>query len=323
MKDYKEMSDSVLKRVHEYEQQKQKDKSKVRIIGKWSALIIPVLVISAVGIFMLASASSSEIEKDNNAAGSKNDHSEHYETTSSLLESKNDSEISSSSTFSSEVSVSSSALDSSAINPNERVGGQVMIAALPKNNRTQVIGEKITEEEARDYFNKNAASLQSSLIASGVELAEISYEAAEYDFTSNVLCAKGSLMFMKGYCHISYDGNADESKPGLTVKQNFMDFHVYNAGKLVAIVTLVKENSLIYGTPAFEAPWFNSFSNALNKYAGQKVLFLYAGAMAFAIAPDGTVIHPQGYESSVRDSGLDTFPNAYEWFYNEQCVYTP
>ena len=317
------MSDSVLKRVREYEQQKQKDKSKVRIIGKWSALIIPVLVISAVGIFMLASASSSEIEKGNNAAGSKNDLSGHYETTSSLLESKNDSEIFSSSTFSSETSVSSSALDSSAINPNERVGGQVMIAALPKNNRTQVIGEKITEEEARDYFNKNAASLQSSLIASGVELAEISYEAAEYDFTSNVLCAKGSLMFMKGYCHISYDGITDESKPGLTVKQNFMDFHVYNASRLVAIVTLVKEKGLIYGTPAFGAPWFDSFSNALNKYAGQKVLFLYAGAMAFAIAPDGTVIHPQGYESSVRDSGLDTFPNAYEWFYNEQCVYTP
>ena len=323
MKDYKEMSDSVLKRVREYEQQKQKDKSKVRIIGKWSALIIPVLVISAVGIFMLASASGSEIEKDNNAAGSKNDHSGHYENSSSSSKSKNDSEISFSSTSSSETSVSSSVLDSSAINPNERVGGQVMIAALPKNNRTEVIGEKITEEEARDYFNKNAASLQSSLLASGVELAEISYEAAEYDFTSNVLCAKGSLMFMKGYCHISYDGSTDESKPGLTVKQNFMDFHVYNAGRLVAIVTLVKENNLIYGTPAFGAPWFDSFSNALNKYAGQKVIFLYAGAMAFAIAPDGTVIHPQGYESSVRDSGLDTLPNAYEWFYNEQCVYTP
>ena len=198
-----------------------------------------------------------------------------------------------------------------------------MIAAIPNNNRTQVIGEKITEEEARDYFTKNAASLESSLAASGVEIAEIWYDGAESNFMGTVLCAKGSLLFKKGYCHISYDGNTDESKPGLTVKQNFMDFHVYNAGRLVAIVTLVKENGLIYGTPAFGAPWFNSFNNALNKYAGQKVLFLYAGAMAYAIAPDGKVIHPQGYESSVKASGLDTFPNAYNWFYNEQCVYIP
>ncbi len=198
-----------------------------------------------------------------------------------------------------------------------------MIAAIPKNNRTQVIGEKITEEEAREYFTKNAASLESSLAASGVEIAEIWYDGAESKFMGTVLCAKGSLLFKKGYCHISYDGNTDESKPGLTVKQNFMDFHVYNAGRLVAIVTLVKEKGLIYGTPAFGAPWFNSFNNALNKYAGQKVLFLYAGAMAYAIAPDGKVIHPQGYESSVKASGLDTFPNAYNWFYNEQCVYIP
>ncbi len=146
-----------------------------------------------------------------------------------------------------------------------------MIAAIPNNNRTQVIGEKITEEEARDYFTKNAASLESSLAASGVEIAEIWYDGAESNFMGTVLCAKGSLLFKKGYCHISYDGNTDESKPGLTVKQNFMDFHVYNAGRLVAIVTLVKENGLIYGTPAFGAPWFDSFDKELQKYAGKKV----------------------------------------------------
>ena len=196
-----------------------------------------------------------------------------------------------------------------------------MIAALPKNNRKQVIGEKITDEEARDYFNKNTASLQSSLTASGVELAEIYYEA-DYDGTQ-VICAKDSLLIRKGYCHVSYDGNTDESKPGLTVKQNFMDFHVYNADRLVAIVTLVKENGLITATPAFGAPWFDSFNNALNKYHGQKVLFLYAGAMAYAIAPDNTVIHPQGYESSVNDSGLKNVKDAYNWFYDERCVYTP
>ena len=361
MKDYKEMSESVLKRVHEYEQSNESSHARVRTFGKASAIVLPVLAVAAVGTFALVhgfgrndiSTSDDTSRNDTVAGGAKesigNDGSgspvfagdywvvdssesnaevtavtstsEAKAPSSSSSESK--AKAPSSSSSESKAESSSSALDSSELNPNERVGGSPMIAAIPNNNRTQVIGEKITEEEARDYFTKNAASLESSLAASGVEIAEKWYDGSESNFMGTVLCAKGSLLFKKGYCHISYDGNTDESKPGLTVKQNFMDFHVYNAGRLVAIVTLVKENGLIYGTSAFGAPWFNSFNNALNKYAGQKVLFLYAGAMAYAIAPDGKVIHPQGYESSVKASGLDTFPNAYNWFYNEQCVYIP
>lgn len=351
MKDHREMADSVLKRVHEYEQQEQSKKAKVRTFGRTAAIVLPVLAVAAVGAFALMHgfgrndiSTSDDISRNDTVAGGakesiSNDGSgspvfagDYWVVDSSeskaevtAVTSASEAKAPPSSSSESKTKASSSALDSSntdgSLNPNERFGGQTMIAAIPKNNRTQVIGEKITEEEAREYFNKNAASLESSLTASGVEIAEICYEG-NYD-GSKVICAKGSLMITKGYCHISYDGNTDESKAGLTVKQNFMDFHVYNADRLVAIVTLVKENGLIYGTPAFGAPWFNSFNNALNKYAGQKVLFLYAGAMAFAIAPDGKVIHPQGYESSVRASGLDSFPNAYQWFYNEQCVYTP
>ncbi len=345
MKDYKEMADSVLSRVHEYEQQEQAKSASVRTFGRTAAIALPVLAVAAVGTFALIhgfggndiSTSYDTSINDTVAGGAKDssndagpsvfagdywvpDNSESRAEVTAVT-SASEAKAPPSSSSESKAESSSSSLDSSQINPNERVGGSPMIAAIPKNNKTQVIGEKITDEEARDYFNKNTASLQSSLTASGVELAEIYYEK-DYDGTQ-VICAKDSLLIRKGYCHVSYDGNTDESKPGLTVKQNFMDFHVYNAGRLVAIVTLVKENGLIYGTPAFGAPWFNSFNNALNKYSGQKVLFLYAGAMAFAIAPDGTVIHPQGYESSVKDSGLDTFPNAYKWFYNEQCVYTP
>lgn len=333
MKDYKQTADSVLQRVHEYEQQNGSSHAKVRRIGKVSVIVLPVLIIAAVSVFALkAGFGSSDISKaddtsrSDTAAGGANDHTGNssdpmvfagdYWTADS---NENDSSKAASSNSSSEAAQTTKA--ESSINPNERVGGQPMIAALPKNNRKQVIGEKITDEEARDYFNKNTASLQSSLTASGVELAEIYYEA-DYDGTQ-VICAKDSLLIRKGYCHVSYDGNTDESKPGLTVKQNFMDFHVYNADRLVAIVTLVKENGLITATPAFGAPWFDSFNNALNKYHGQKVLFLYAGAMAYAIAPDNTVIHPQGYESSVNDSGLKNVKDAYNWFYDERCVYTP
>lgn len=344
MKDYKQTADSVLKRVHEYEHLEEQKHAKVRIIGKWSAIAVPVLAIAAVGTFALINSSDGKdiitaddtsindtiaagVKQTDSSTGSSVFCGDYWVPDSSesnaevtAVTSESEEKASSSSSSESKADSSSSELDSS-LNPNKREGGQVMIAAIPKNNKTQVQGEKITDEEAREYFNKNSASLASSLTASGVELAEVYYEA-DCDGTQ-VICAKDSLVIRKGYCHVSYDGNTDESKPGLTVKQNFMDFHVYNADRLVAIVTLVKENGLIYGTPAFGASWFDSFDKALRKYSGQKVLFLYAGAMAFAIAPDGKVIHPQGYESSVKDSGLDTFPNAYSWFYNEQCVYTP
>ena len=358
MKDYKQMSESVLQRVHEYEEQNESTHARVRSVGKVSAIVLPVLALAAVGIFALSGGfGGSSIGTGSSDTVGGNDHIGQYgsknsdadDTSEKRSESSSEAESSSQKEVvkmaNNEKSESSSEAESSSqaavtttsnaeskttesksggeIDPNEKFGGQSMIAAIPKNNRTQVIGEKITEEEARDYFTKNAASLESSLAASGVEIAEIWYDGAESNFMGTVLCAKGSLLFKKGYCHVSYDGNTDESKPGLTVKQNFMDFHVYNADRLVAIVTLVKDNGLIYASPAFGAPWFDSFDKALKKYAGQKVLFLYAGAMAYAIAPDGKVIHPQGYESSVKDSGLDKFPDAYNWFYNEQCVYTP
>lgn len=333
MKDYKQMSESVLQRVHEYEEQNESNHARVRSVGKVSAIVLPVLALAAVGIFALSGGfGGSSIGTGSSDTVGGNDHIGQYGSNNSDADdtsekrSESSSETDSSSqaavtTTSNAVSKTTESKSGGKIDQNERYGGQSMIAAIPKNNRTLVTGEKITEEEAREYFNKNSASLASSLTASGVEIAEIAYEA-NYD-GAQVICAKDSLVIRKGYCHVSYDGNTDESKPGLTVKQNFMDFHVYNAGRLVAIVTLVKENGLIYATPAFGAPWFDSFDKALQKYAGKKVLFLYAGAMAYAIAPDGKVIHPQGYESSVKDSGLDKFPDAYNWFYNEQCVYTP
>ena len=363
MKDYREMADSVLDRVHEYQQQEQGKKAKIRTFGRTAAIAVPVIAVAAVGTFALIhrfkgndiSVSDDTSLNDTSASGAEEHITEgssgspvfagDYWVAESIESNAQEASSSSSSPAQSTKAESSkptpsssestaesvpdgksgnnyggSDLDSS-LNPNERSGGQVMIAAIPKNNRVQVIGEKITEKEARDYFSKNAASLESSLAASGMNIAEIAYDQ-NYD-SNKVLYAKGPLLFKKGYCHISYDGNTDENLPGLTVKQNFMDFHVYNAGRLIAIVTLVKENGVIYATPAFGAPWFDSFNKALEKYSGQKILFLYAGAMAYAITPDNMVIHPQGYESSVRDSGLDTFPNAYSWFYNEQCVYVP
>ena len=356
MKDYKEMADSVLDRVHEYQQQEQSKKAKIRTFGRTAAISLPVIAVAAVGIFALTrgiggkdiSASEDPSYNDTTAGGAKEkgedsssgtpvfagdywvsdsgENSSHTASSSSSEAAQTTSAEkkapASSSSESKAENVPDGKAGSSTSDPPELSGGQVFIAAIPKNNRVQITGEKITEQEARDYFAENAAGIQNSLAASGVDIAEIAYDEQNFN-ADKFLLAKGSLLFKKGYCHISYDGNSDESLPGLTLKQNFMDFHVYNAGRLIAIVTLVKEKGVLYANPAFGAPWFDSFDRALNKYSGQKILFLYAGATAYAITPDNTVIHPQGNESSVKDSGLNNVKDAYKWFYNEQCVYTP
>ena len=53
MKDYKEMADSVLDRVHEYQQQEQSKKAKIRTFGRTAAIALPVIAVAAVGIFAL------------------------------------------------------------------------------------------------------------------------------------------------------------------------------------------------------------------------------------------------------------------------------
>ena len=54
MKDYKQMSESVLQRVHEYEEQNESTHARVRSVGKVSAIVLPVLALAAVGIFALS-----------------------------------------------------------------------------------------------------------------------------------------------------------------------------------------------------------------------------------------------------------------------------
>jgi hypothetical protein len=54
MKDYKQMSESVLQRVHEYEEQNESTHARVHSVGKVSAIVLPVLALAAVGIFALS-----------------------------------------------------------------------------------------------------------------------------------------------------------------------------------------------------------------------------------------------------------------------------
>ncbi len=170
--------------------------------------------------------------------------------------------------------------------------------AYSASKNLDVIGEKITDEEAAKYFETHGDSIISELSSSGVR-------------TDNIRFAKN------GYYHISYTG--EEGKP-LELKQNFRDYIVYNGNSIAAIVTLYKENGKIYDSPAFGAPWFDSFNKKLIAHKGEKLIFVYALNAEIIIAPDGTYFSSTDYDISQYMEGLE---NPYEFFYTESAVYIP
>ena len=176
--------------------------------------------------------------------------------------------------------------------------GGVRIPVLPFDRSIQYTGEAITDAEAAAYFKENTW-LQSALGASGVDASGIRY--AEH-----------------GYCHVSYDGVEGKS---FEVRQNFRDYLVWNGkGDLIAIVTLTKENGQLSATPAFGAPWFESYHRFLKLYAGQPLVFVYAGWMEMVITPDEGVYNPQGTDVSRYLEGIE---NPYEIFRCDAATYVP
>ena len=182
-------------------------------------------------------------------------------------------------------------------NSGENIGGWY-IPGPPATNEIDLVGEKITEEEAAKFFEENRASIASSLSASGIAADDIRISDT-------------------GYCHISYNGGADKN---LEIRQNFRDYLVYNGDRLVAIVTLTKDNGLLSSTPAFGGEWFDDYNEFLNQHKGQELVYLYAGWMEIIISPDNTCTNPMGQDISEYLKGIE---NPYERFYNENAVYVP
>lgn len=182
----------------------------------------------------------------------------------------------------------------------EGVGGW-MIPCVPAVSGAEpgvkVVGEKITDAEARAYLAENTW-LVSALASSGVAADKITYAET-------------------GYCHVSYDGT--EGKP-LEVRENFRDYLAYNDGKLVAIVTLTKENGQLSATPAFGGPWFGEYDAFLQAHRGEKLLYVYAAFMEIVITPDGRCFNPQGTDVSAYMEGVD---DPYAYFYCDAATYTP
>lgn len=159
-------------------------------------------------------------------------------------------------------------------------------------------GGKITDEEAQEYLALNKESIASSLSASGVPADNITFSKT-------------------GYCHVSYDGTEGKQ---LEVRENFRDYLVYSGGKLIAIMTVTKENGALSGTPAFGGPWFDDYDKFLGNHKGEKLLYVYAGYMEIIITPDNTCYNHQGKD--VTDY-LEGVPNPYEYFYSDSATYTP
>ena len=178
------------------------------------------------------------------------------------------------------------------------VYGGICIPLFPRNEKIEFSGEKITDADAKKYFEQNKASLISSLSASGI-------------YTGSAVIKEN------GYCHITYSGIENEC---LTVKQDFRDYLVYNGDKIIAIVTLYKQDGKIYSSPAFGAPWFEDYANYLNQHRGEELLFVYAGQAEIIVAPDGTYRSPLGYNCSQYFEGVE---NLYSRLYCPEIVYIP
>ena len=128
------------------------------------------------------------------------------------------------------------------------------IPALPFDRSFKVTGERITDEEAKAYFDEHRESIISSLSASGVPIENVDVRIAE-----------------TGYCHVYYDGSEGKS---FEIRQNYRDYLVYigEEEELAAIITLFKENGELYDTPMFGAAWFEGYGEYLKEHKGEKLL---------------------------------------------------
>lgn len=176
------------------------------------------------------------------------------------------------------------------------------IPLLPSDRTITTVGEKITDEEAGSYLETNRESIISELNASGVN-------------TDN------AYFSLKGYSHVSYTG---EEGDRLTVKENFRDYLVYNGDKIIAIITVTKENGTLYNTIAYGGLWFDAYSEFLNEHKGQELVYVYAGSAELIITPDNsvyaTVLSPHGTDVSEYMPDID---NPYSVFYHPSDIYIP
>ncbi|MBE6834898.1 MAG: hypothetical protein E7515_01450 [Ruminococcaceae bacterium] len=298
MKSYEEMSESVLERIDVYNKEKEaKKKTAKRVLISLTAVFVLTLV--AIGICK-SGIIGNYIEKsggDHDKTGITlvNEDSD-GET---VIVNPTDNENTNDPLQTTEVSTSQANQGDSSYG-GEQSGGNVggwNIRALPFDKQIKVIGEELTDEEAAEYFKENTVRFKNELTASGVS-------------------ADNLVIMPKGYCHVMYDGVEGKS---LEIRQNFRDYLAYNGDKLVAIITLTKEDGKLFASPSFGGPWFDDFNAMLQRYKGQELIFIYAGWMEFVVTPDNSYFSPMGTELGLDFGDIDKFKT----FYHPKAVYVP
>ncbi len=176
-------------------------------------------------------------------------------------------------------------------------GAYVCIPRLPQDRTITVTAEQITDEEAAAYFAENYGSIKSALAASGA-LTELRISE-------------------KGYSHVTYTGAEGES---LELRANFRDYLAYDGDRLAAIITLFKENGVIYNSPAFGSPWFAGYDAFLQAHRGEALVYVYAGNAEIILLPDGGIYSPLAGLPQAYMEGID---NPYAVFYHPGAVYVP
>lgn len=297
MKSYEEMSKSVLERIDEYKKEKEaKNKTAKRVLIPLTAVF--VLTLAALGVWK-SGIIGNWIEKSggNDTTVILVNEDSNGET---VIVSNNNNETSNDKHETIEVSTSLAHQGDGnygAPDDGQSGGNGVRIPALPRERSFELTGEEITDEEAQEYFRENTVRFRNELTASGVS-------------------ADNLVIMPKGYCHVMYDGVEGKS---FEIRQNFRDYLAYNGDKLVAIITLTKEDGKLSATPAFGGPWFDDFNAMLQKYKGQELIFIYAGWMEFVITPDGSYFNPMGMELGLEFGDIDK----YKTFYHPKAVYVP
>ena len=165
----------------------------------------------------------------------------------------------------------------------------------PKSDQIVFSKEKITDAEAKAYFEENYAGIVSALKASGVKAEGL--EIAEKGI-SRLVCEGGTLEY----------------------RENFRDYPAYADGKLAAVLTLTKENGRYGMTPSFGGESFAMLDAFLKKHAGEKLIPMYYNSLEVWLLPDGTAESPFGFDVSDQFKWVK---NPYEWFYNEDVVFVP
>lgn len=181
------------------------------------------------------------------------------------------------------------------IDPKDFTGSHVAIT---------VTGEKISDEEALKYLEENRNSIISGLSESGENIS-----------------ASNAHFSPKGYSHILFPEYGAET---FEIRENFRDYLLYNGDNLISIITIYKENGIMYSTPAFGGHWFSAYAKFLEEHKGEELLFIYAGTAELILTPDnyiyGPVLSEHNTDLSAYFSGIE---NPYDKLYHPSAVYIP